>query len=228
MDRAGEAADAARLTSRDRQRLDTRERVFEAALAEFARVGVGAAQIERIIALAGVSVGTFYRYFPSKDSVLLELQQRLVADVLRNFEARARTAHTLRALVHAFAEAVLATPSERSLDLRREALALVVRTPWPTPDWRGSPLFGPITAAFAQAQEAGEMRRDLTPEKLTQLVSTSVFGFASGVMVASSALVDDARLLLDLILSSLRQGDVAVVDKTKGGSKRKASRPPRR
>jgi AcrR family transcriptional regulator len=227
MDRAGNASKTDRLTSRARQRLDTRERVFDAALAEFDRIGVGQTQIENIIALAGVSVGTFYRYFPGKDAVLLELQQRLVADVLRNFEERARTAQTLRELLHAFAESVLATPSDKSLGLRREAVALVVRTPWPVPDYRGSPLFGPITAAFARAQEAGEIRRDLAPEKLTQLLSTSVFGFASGVMVASPGLLDDARLLIDLILSALRHA-TAAGEETRAGSKRTVSRPPRR
>jgi TetR/AcrR family transcriptional regulator, repressor for uid operon len=200
---SGGEENAARLTSRDRQRLDTRERVFEAAMAEFARVGVAQAQIESIIDLAGVSVGTFYRYFASKDAVLLELQQRLVGDVVRNFEERTRPAESLRELLHAFAKSVLATPSDKGLGLRREALALVVRTPWPAPDWRGNPLFGPITAAFAQAQKTGEIRKDLAPERLTQILATSVFGFATGFVVASTEVVDDATLLVDLVLSAL-------------------------
>jgi TetR/AcrR family transcriptional repressor of uid operon len=198
------AENAARFTSRDQQRLDTKERVFEAALAEFARVGVAQTQIERIVALAGVSVGTFYRYFPGKDAVLLELQERLVRDVIRNFQERASRARTLRELLHAFAESVLATPSDEPLDLQREAIAVIVRTPWPVPDWRGNPLFGPLTAAFARAQEAGEIRKEHAPEKLTQLLTTCVFGFATGVSVASAQRVDDACLLVDMILGALQ------------------------
>ncbi len=204
MDESGGTENAVRRTSRDQQRLDTKERVFEAALAEFTRVGVTQTQIERIVELAGVSVGTFYRYFPGKDAVLLELEQRLVREVVRSFEERAARTRTLRELLHAFVESVLAAPPEEALDLAREAIALIVRTPWPVPDWRGNRLFGPLTAAFAQAQEAGEIRSEHAPEKLTQIVATSVFGFSTGVNVASAQRLDDARLMVDLVLRALQ------------------------
>ncbi|MBK7951631.1 MAG: TetR/AcrR family transcriptional regulator [Deltaproteobacteria bacterium] len=192
-----------RATSRVQQRLDTRERVFQAALAEFARVGVAQTQIERIVQLAGVSVGTFYRYFPGKDAVLLELEQRLVRDVVQAFNDRAGDARNLRELLHVFVESVLAAPDDVALDLQREAVALIVRTNWPVPDWWRHPLFGPLTSALARAQETGEINRELAPEKLMQILSTSVFGFSAGVVAPSAERVSDARLLVDLLLTAL-------------------------
>src|SRR5215470_1514565 len=62
--------------SRTRRRLRTRDRLFEAALAEFHRAGVDAAQIEAIVRAAGVARGTFYLHFPTKDHVLMELLRR--------------------------------------------------------------------------------------------------------------------------------------------------------
>src|SRR6185436_2541671 len=62
--------------SRTRARLETRGRVFEAATAEFRRVGVASAQIEDIVRAAGVARGTFYLHFPTKDHVLLEILRR--------------------------------------------------------------------------------------------------------------------------------------------------------
>ena len=41
-------------------------------MAEYERVGLAAARIEDIVAAAGVSWGSFYRYFPRKEDVLLE------------------------------------------------------------------------------------------------------------------------------------------------------------
>jgi AcrR family transcriptional regulator len=46
--------------------------VYEASLAEFARQGVENARVEDIVAAAEVSWGTFFRYFPRKEDVLLE------------------------------------------------------------------------------------------------------------------------------------------------------------
>lgn len=204
MSESGPTENGTRRTSRDQQRLDTKERVFEAALAEFTRVGVAQTQIERIVELAGVSVGTFYRYFPGKDAVLLELEQRLVREVVRSFEERAARTRTLRELLHAFVESVLAPAPEDALDLEREAIALIVRTPWPVPDWRGNRLFGPLTTAFARAQKTGEIRKEHAPEKLTQIVATCVFGFSTGVNVASAQRLDDARSMIDLFLRALQ------------------------
>jgi len=52
--------------------VEKRRRVYEAALAEFARHGVDNARVEDIVAAAEVSWGTFFRYFPRKEDVLLE------------------------------------------------------------------------------------------------------------------------------------------------------------
>jgi AcrR family transcriptional regulator len=52
--------------------VEKRRRVYEAALAEFERQGVEMARVEDIVAAAEVSWGTFFRYFPRKEDVLLE------------------------------------------------------------------------------------------------------------------------------------------------------------
>jgi AcrR family transcriptional regulator len=52
--------------------VEKRRRVYEASLQEFARHGVENARVEDIVAAAEVSWGTFFRYFPRKEDVLLE------------------------------------------------------------------------------------------------------------------------------------------------------------
>ena len=59
-------------TPRERRRLRTRERLYEVALDEFVRVGVGPAQVGDITRVAGVAYGTFYTHFENKQAVLLE------------------------------------------------------------------------------------------------------------------------------------------------------------
>ncbi len=63
-------------SSRQLRRLETRERVYEAAVREFERAGAADADIAAIIASAGVARGTFYFHFPTKEHVLAELTAR--------------------------------------------------------------------------------------------------------------------------------------------------------
>src|SRR5690606_227101 len=71
--RAAMATEKRAPTERDRQREETHRRLFETALDLFRRDGIEAASIEEIANRAGVSRGTFYFHFPTKDDVLLEL-----------------------------------------------------------------------------------------------------------------------------------------------------------
>ncbi|HEX4291065.1 MAG TPA: TetR family transcriptional regulator, partial [Trebonia sp.] len=54
----------AAVSGRDAQRQQTRQRVYAAALAEFKRTGMAAADVGDIAAAAGVARGTFYFHFP--------------------------------------------------------------------------------------------------------------------------------------------------------------------
>jgi TetR/AcrR family transcriptional regulator, repressor for uid operon len=61
---------------RELRRLETRERVFEAAMREFGRTGMADADIGAIVSAAGVARGTFYFHFPTKEHALAELTRR--------------------------------------------------------------------------------------------------------------------------------------------------------
>ncbi|HVK02958.1 MAG TPA: TetR/AcrR family transcriptional regulator [Armatimonadaceae bacterium] len=59
----------------------TRERILEAALDLFARKGYNAATMRDIAAEAGCSLGLAYRYFASKEEMVLALYERLAAEL---------------------------------------------------------------------------------------------------------------------------------------------------
>ena len=58
---------------RQQQRLETRQRVFDAAVMVFRRDGVSSSRIDDIARVAAVSRGTFYFHFPTKADVLLAM-----------------------------------------------------------------------------------------------------------------------------------------------------------
>src|SRR5215813_12318999 len=61
-----------RFRIRERQREDTRQRIYEAAMEIFRRDGFELARVDDVTKAAGVSHGTFYFHFATKDEVLVQ------------------------------------------------------------------------------------------------------------------------------------------------------------
>jgi AcrR family transcriptional regulator len=158
---------------RARQRLETRERVFEAAMREFRRVGVGPAQVEDIVRRARVARGTFYLHFPTKEHVLLEHSARDQAAVAARLQASlTRSPRTfLRQvgdLVLEFAAAeVPAVSREMFMAIARHATCL---------EPQRMPLVAVVSEFFAAAQARGQIRLDLAPAELVAAFFPGVFG----------------------------------------------------
>jgi AcrR family transcriptional regulator len=74
-------------SGRDRQRAETKQRLFDAALEIFRRDGVQNARIEDITALAGTSRAAFYFHFPAREDVLLSVLHASEARVGREVAA---------------------------------------------------------------------------------------------------------------------------------------------
>ncbi len=164
---------AAAYPSRTRHRLETRDRVFEAALAEFRRVGVGAAQIEDIVRRAGVARGTFYLHFPTKDHVLMELMRRKQGELAERL--RATRATSARSFLRRLVDFVLADAQAEDAALWHELFAVLGRHAGALRTEENA-LVEVISAHFAAAQERGEVRRDLTAFDLTSVLLPGVFG----------------------------------------------------
>jgi len=167
---------AARPTRRDQQREETRQRLFDAAIAEFRRVGFAEAQIDDIVRAAGVARGTFYFHFPSKDHVLVELQRRGQERIVAQLAASRGRSPSVKAFLQRVIEAVMgesAPGGEPSL--QRELFALYARRP-PALAGEAHPLPKAIAGFFREAQERGEVRSDLAPAELTRIFLTCLFG----------------------------------------------------
>src|ERR1700739_2612073 len=78
---------------REVQRLETRARLYDAAVSEIGRYGLAGADVSAIASAAGVVRGTFYFHFPTKEHVLLELgrneESRIVGE-LRDAQTKAK------------------------------------------------------------------------------------------------------------------------------------------
>jgi AcrR family transcriptional regulator len=87
---------------RERKREETRRRITDAGMCLFIEQGIDATTVDEIAAAAGISRRTFFHYFPSKDDILLSLQQGmggLIAERVRHGDATASPLELIRAAV---------------------------------------------------------------------------------------------------------------------------------
>jgi len=72
------------LSRRERKKKETREKIFSNAMHLFRMQGFTATSVEQITQHADVGKGTFYNYFPTKESVILEFSRRTCQDLINN------------------------------------------------------------------------------------------------------------------------------------------------
>ncbi|MBY0289095.1 MAG: TetR/AcrR family transcriptional regulator [Mycobacteriaceae bacterium] len=145
-------------SAREARRLQTRERILSAAIAEFTLAGMSGADVNAIATAAGVAHGTFFFHFPSKEHVLLELESREEARMAADF---AHFLYGTHDLVAALNEAVhLVTGLEQRLGplLFKELLALHFSPSRPTKDeWTDHPVIVLLVSEIERARGDGEV-----------------------------------------------------------------------
>jgi len=201
----GRSSSDAAAGSRARQRADTRERLFQAAIDEFRRVGFAAAQIDRIAKAAGVVRGTFYFHFPTKDDVLFELRRRNEARMVERAVSLHDAPISLGEVLARVNDIVLDVQSEvEEAGLLRDLLSHYVRMPdADAGEDETAVLTSEIARHIARGQERGELRRDLEPEQLAELCLTSLMGFYTR-MESGEELRDACLSMIDVLVKGLR------------------------
>jgi AcrR family transcriptional regulator len=167
------AAESVAYPSRTKHRLETRDRVFEAALDEFRRAGVAAAQIEHIVKAAGVARGTFYLHFPTKDDVLIELMRRKQRLLVRRLEPT--TPRSTAVFLRRAVDVMLEDARQEDPALRRELFAVIGRHAQEMYSDE-SAFVGALATFFEAARRRGDIRCDLDPAELTAMFLPGVYG----------------------------------------------------
>lgn len=171
---------------REARRLETRGRLFDAALAEIARHGLAAADVAAIAASAGVVRGTFYFHFPTKEHVLIELERNEEAHIVRELgEANTDLASVLSLLVRR----VLDAQSRLGAVVFQDMLGLHFSSARPVEDELGQhPLAEYLIDVISHVQAIGEIAPDADAAELATFFLTGLFALlATGI--------DDAALL---------------------------------
>jgi AcrR family transcriptional regulator len=195
--------DSPGLGVREAQRLATRARVFDAALAEIGRSGLAGADVAAIATAAGVVRGTFYFHFPSKEHLLAELERAEEAKIVSKLSIETTEPGDLIAMLSLLIRQVLAAERRLGPVVFRDMLGLHFSATRPVEDeLTEHPLAQYLIDVFTSAQAAGQVGRDAEPGELGVIFLTGLFALLATGLGPSRA----RAALLDRYVTTIVQG----------------------
>lgn len=152
-----------RPSARETKRLQTRERLMGAAIAEFKRAGMAEADVGAIVAAAGVAHGTFFFHFPTKEHVLLELEQREEERIAKQLTRSTGSAHDLSSTLAEAVRLVMGLERRLGAVLFKDFLALHFSQTRPADERGRHPVIVEVAREIEYAQKQGGVDPGVNP-----------------------------------------------------------------
>jgi AcrR family transcriptional regulator len=183
--------------------VDKRDRLYEAAITRYRDVGIAETRVEDVIADAGVSWATFFRYFPRKEDVLLEGAARHFRDRVRAAAERSLQDRRLkvRTVIERTFTAIL-QPIDLSPALHNAALLEVFANPARFAALVGDhpqPVIGLVAELLAEGQQRGEVRPDIDAGAAAMALSAGCMFLSVQAAAVGADPVESARGALDIL-----------------------------
>jgi len=135
-----------------------------AAIAEFKRAGMAEADVGAIVAAAGVAHGTFFFHFPTKEHVLLELEQREEERIAKQLARSVSSSHDVPTTLNEAVRLVRGLERRLGAVLFKDFLALhFSQTRPPSDESRQHPVIVEVAQAIERAQDHGDVDPSVIP-----------------------------------------------------------------
>jgi AcrR family transcriptional regulator len=171
------------LGRREQTKQANRTAILDAAREVFADIGFGAASVRDIVRGTDLAAGTFYNYFPDKESVLSALLEDSAAEARARVHAARERATTLREFVEGAYRAYFEFLAED-----RATFELLRRNAGTIREMFDEPTIGAGTEDLAEDMRAA-IRAGLLPEMDTEYMAAAMVG--AGVEIGVHMLDSD-------------------------------------
>lgn len=174
---------------REVRRLETRARLFDAAVAEIGRSGLAGADVSAIATAAGVVRGTFYFHFPTKEHVLVELERNEEARIVAELGGVQSRTDDLVSVLSMLVRHVVAAERRLGPVVFRDMLGLHFSSTRPVQDeLTEHPLAEFVIAAITDAQDKGRVPSEADASELGVFFLTGLFALlATGAQDSPTA-----------------------------------------
>lgn len=195
-----------KVTPRIEKGMQTRQAIFDTAIALFAKKGYDKVTIDDICEKVGVTKGAFYNHFKSKDQIILEEFMRMdehyvkVAQDIADMESSAEK-------LRVFNREAIKLMSDLGVTMMKvvyhSQIAPNMRRPYLTDGRRF--LYKITNELIKEGQEKGEIRDDIASEEMAVMLINCFRGQIYHWCLASGSfdLVGTCERLFDLMLESL-------------------------
>ena len=167
---SGRGAPAAGPGRREQTKAANRAAILQAAREVFGEIGYGAATVRDIVRRTDLATGTFYNYFPDKESVLRELVDELAGEARRRVRAARLAAGSVEAFVGDSYRAYFALLAEDP-----ETFTLIRRNAGTIRALFGEPAVGASVVELREDLDAGVASGALPPHD-TDLMAAAMVG----------------------------------------------------
>ena len=193
-------------TSRETRRLQTRQRILGAAIAEFKRSGMGGADVGAIVTSAGVAHGTFYFHFPTKEHVLLELESREESRMATELTRFQKEPHDMSATLTKVMELVISVEDRLGSLLFKDVLALHFSPSRPRHDevWTDHPVIVLLVDEIDRARQHGGTHPEVDAFCSAVFFLLGVYG----VLSTTSSQAARDTMLKELVATAVRSLEV--------------------
>jgi AcrR family transcriptional regulator len=161
---------------REARRLETRARLFDAALTEIGRSGLAGADVTAIATAAGVVRGTFYFHFPTKEHVLVELERNEELKIVAELGGAGAGDGDLEGVLLSLVRRVLQAERRWGPVVFRDMLGLHFSSTRPVEgELSQHPLLEFVVGVITAAQRAGRVAADAEAGELGVFFLTGLF-----------------------------------------------------
>ena len=189
-------------STRERQRLDTRRRIYEAAEPMIRADGLAALSIAQVAKVAGVSRQTVYDHFPTNETFIDEALARYRHRVVTALAATVPDGADLPQTLHAVVDALFGSMEPGRGRLRQEISAHLARGAGPD-ESADEPLRRTVIDAVERAEASGAIVALLGADETATLLLTALSGSLRFENQPRSRRIAHAHATVDLLVRGL-------------------------
>jgi len=197
------------LPRRERKKLETKEKIFNAAIELFRKKGFENTTVEEITEKADVGKGTFFNYFPRKESILNYLGERRMMAIQEAFYENIPEDATIEETLRRIFE-ILARENEKEKPLVKLIVGEILKSRESLKEeaHAGQLFFKSLLEALiARGQDQGEIKKEFKALKLAEILEgvyfSSVFKWLDSE--EDRSLVEDLSEKIGILFEGVRQ-----------------------